>query len=444
MKGHFFTVVKKVAAGYLLIVIFSLIAIGYALTGLHTQTRRSEHLVSVDVKTLNLLRSLQQNLLAQQNLERQALLLQDREILSLFTLRRDDLSQLWTERQVISPAEWSPLTSLIARHQEQTAAGIEMMEQDQWAQAQKFDKDTESLHPQLLSTLASLIEQKGNDIDQGLSLLTRESANAYRNTWLLAFLGIFLSAPVSLAVILSIHRSVNALLQAIREISAGEFDYEVPIRQRDEFGTLAVAFAHMGQKLKEMDQLSLDANPLTHLPGNLALERELEYRINSGHPFAQLYIDLDHFKAYNDRYGYQAGSDAIARTAQLIRETDAAKGTPHDLIAHIGGDDYAILTQPRNAESIAKELIEKFDLMAPTLYTEEDARAGEFVGKDRFGVERVFSLLTVSISIINSEGLQEPTPALIGRECARMKDHLKNMPGSNYMINRRACLERSQ
>ncbi len=444
MKGHFFTVVKKVAAGYLLIVIFSLVAIGYALTGLHTQTRRSEQLVSVDVKALNLLRNLHQNLLAQQNLERQALLLQDQEILSLFTLRRDDLTSLWSKLQPLAVAELGTLPPLIARHQAQTARGIDLMTQGQWAQAKQFDKDTESLHPQLLQALASQIEQKGRDIDQGLSLLTRESAEAYRTTWMLAFLGIALSAPVSLAVIISIHRSVKALLRATREISAGEFDYEVPIRQRDEFGNLAREFAHMGQRLKEMEQLSLDANPLTHLPGNLALDRELGFRINSEHPFAQLYIDLDNFKAYNDRYGYQAGSDAIARTAQLIRETDADKGTPHDLVAHIGGDDYAVLTLPHNAEPIAKKLIEKFDLMVPSLYTVEDAKAGQFVGKDRFGVERVFPLLTISISIINSEGLQNPTPALIGRECARMKDHLKNMPGSNYMINRRARLERSR
>jgi DNA-binding response OmpR family regulator len=51
-------------------------------------------------------------------------------------------------------------------------------------------------------------------------------------------------------------------------------------------------------------QSQREANPLTGLPGNVSIERELTKRIESKQPFAFIYSDIDNFKAFNDYSGY--------------------------------------------------------------------------------------------------------------------------------------------
>ncbi len=166
----------------------------------------------------------------------------------------------------------------------------------------------------------------------------------------------------------------------------------------------------MGRKLRDLEQLRLDANPLTHLPGNLAIDREIEARFARGEKFAHLYIDLDHFKAFGDRYGYMAGSEVIAQVGDLAAQAAKTHGNGNELVGHIGGDDYVVLTSPERAEPIARGLIDKFDRIVPTLYSKEDLALGYYIGKDRFGTERKFPLLTMSIAIIQSENLELALP----------------------------------
>ncbi len=59
------------------------------------------------------------------------------------------------------------------------------------------------------------------------------------------------------------------------------------------------------------------------------------------------------------------------------------------------------------------------------------------MGKDRYGVERQIPLLTMSVAVVFSENLETVSLATIGEECARMKKHLKTLPGSNFLIDRR-------
>jgi GGDEF domain-containing protein len=439
MRRFTFTPVQKVAAGYLTLVLFTLVAIGYALASLHSQTTRSKQMVSVDFKALTLQRQLRRNLLGLETLEKQLVILRDPSLLDLFDRRQRDLRKYWDEFDQLPPATrlaW--LTPMMRGYLRLSGHGRALLQQRKWRQASAFfAKRVTPLRNRLDSALSELEGTQEKILNDSLGALTEDSSRAYRVTSLLALIGILLSAPAAITVIFSIHRSVGALTRATREIASGSFDYQTGIQRQDEFGRLSQAFAEMGQKLHDLEQLRLDANPLTHLPGNLVIDREIDDRITQERPFAHLYIDLDNFKAYGDRYGYLAGSEVLARIGEIAGQVTRAHGNAEDLVGHIGGDDYVILTTPEQAESIAKALVEEFDKIVPGFYSEEDLARGFFIAQDRFGVERKFPLLTMSVAIIHSENFQTLSPAAISRECAKIKKHLKELPGSNYMVDRR-------
>lgn len=434
-----FTVTRKVALGYLVIIAFSLLALGYALVSLHDHNRRTEQLVGVQFRTFNLLRDVRQNLLGQENLEKQLVILRDPTLLGLLERRAAELDSLLTEvKSSQQPVSRTALPATVDAYSTQARQLMQVFAAGDWDQAAAIASTTTTpLRSQLLDALADLRAQHQTVLDRDLRELSLQSSKAYRLTLAITLFGIILSAPVAFTVIASIHRSVKALQKATRDIADGKFDTPIDIRGKDEFGQLARDFARMARKLMELEQLSLDANPLTRLPGNLAIDRELEHRIAQMRPFAHLYIDLDNFKAYSDRYGYKVGSNAINVVGNLLREVIERHGGEDDLVGHIGGDDYVVLTDPQRAEELAKEIISTFDRHVPELYQQEELKAGFVIATDRHGVRRSFPLLTISIAITLSENMSQPSLLSISHNCARMKEHLKQLKNSNYLIDRR-------
>lgn len=439
----YFSVTRKVAFGNLVIIAFSLLAVGYALVSLHDHNRRTEQLVGVQFRAFTLLRDIRQNMVAQENLEKQLVILGDSQLLLLLEKRAEDLEELLADIKKASlPGYFTSLPDKINEYSAQARHFRGLFARD-GARSQAVDvaaAKTAPLRSMLLEFLTDLRSQHQTALDMDLHELSLQSRKAYRLTLAITFLGILLSAPVALTVIASIHSSVKALQKATREIATGCFETKIDIRSNDEFGQLAQDFANMARKLVDLEQLRLDANPLTRLPGNLAIDRELERRIAQQIPFAHMYIDLDNFKAYSDRYGYKAGSDAISLIGKLLRETIQTHGGADDLVGHIGGDDYVVLTDPQRCEQLAKTIIENFDRQVPSLYNKQDIEAGFVIGADRYGIKRSFPLLTMSIAIMLSENMDNPSLLTISHNCARMKEHLKQLRGSNYLIDRRKQL----
>jgi len=437
--GYFFTVTRKVALGYLVIMTFSLLAVGYALVSLHDHNRRTEQLVGGQFRAFTLLRDIRQNLLGQENLEKQLVIMRDPQLLPLLEPRVADLETIIAEIKAAPlPDYFATLPAAVAEYIAQARLLEQVFAKGDWDQAAEIAATkTAPLRSQLLEDLANLRARHQSALDRELHELSEQSSEAFNLTLLITLVGILLSAPAALTVIASIHNSVKALQKATHEIADGSFDTPIDIRGNDEFGQLAQDFARMARKLMEFELLNLDANPLTRLPGNLSIDRALEERIAQQIPFAHLYIDLDNFKAYGDHYGYKHGSDAINMVGKLLQEVIEQKGGENDLVGHIGGDDYVVLTDPHRCEDLANAIIRTFDSRVPELYTKKDLKAGYILGTDRHGIKRSFPLLTMSIAITLSENMAHPSILEISANCARMKVHLKQLKNSNYLIDRR-------
>jgi diguanylate cyclase (GGDEF)-like protein len=433
------TVSQKIAIGYLLVVIFSLAAIVYALTALNRLTSRSEQLVTVEFRAMGLVRDLSRSLQDQERLEKQILILRDPSMIALLDKRQEESDGLWRSLRKIPLSEpFDGLEKTFTSYQGARDQELRLLGEEKWQDAEQYSRGYVNFRREGLFRILEMYRQNQEQgIDEALRYLPQEIGGTYRLTFALAFAGVGFAALVATGIIMQIHRSIARLTGATKAIAAGTFDYPLELDGRDEFGRLAREFADMGQKLRDLQNLHLDANPLTRLPGNLTIERELNGRIAEGRPFAHIYIDLDYFKAYNDRYGYHSGSNIIARVGVLIQEVVKVLGNEGDLIGHIGGDDYVILSTPEKAQAIAADLLQRFDAIVPEFYTEEDRQAGFFMEKDRYGVERRFPLLSMSIAIVCTDNLRNPTAEAIGRECAKMKEHLKKLPGSNFLLDRR-------
>jgi GGDEF domain-containing protein len=181
----------------------------------------------------------------------------------------------------------------------------------------------------------------------------------------------------------------------------------------------------------------VSVNPTTRLPGTSQIQRDIGERIRAGTPFAVCYADLDHFKEFNDRYGYTAGDRVILLLSRILRDVVKAYA-PAGFIGHIGGDDF-IFTVPLEAMRECCELIiEIFDELIPFQYREEDRRAGYFLGKDRRGTIHRIPLMTVSIGVVTSKRRTFSHPARVNELATEMKTYAKTLTGSVYAVDRRA------
>lgn len=189
--------------------------------------------------------------------------------------------------------------------------------------------------------------------------------------------------------------------------------------------------------LLKRSQQKMDSNPLTHLPGNPSIQARIEREIASGNPFAVLYCDLNNFKSFNDKYGFEAGDRVLKNAAEII--VAAAKQSPGSFVGHIGGDDFIVVCAFDKAEQIAKEIAAQIDKVAPGFYSPEDQAQGYMVSTNRRGETEKFPFLAMGIGIVHNT--KRPLTSFaqvsgIGSELKCLaKQHEK---GSFYMLDRRA------
>ncbi len=174
-------------------------------------------------------------------------------------------------------------------------------------------------------------------------------------------------------------------------------------------------------------------NPLTGLPGNVLLQAEIERQIAQQTPFALIYVDLDNFKAFNDAYGFARGDRAIHTLASVL----AGTAPRDDFLGHIGGDDFAIIHYGGFPEVLAQQIISAFDERVRALYDPEDLQRGYLQGQDRHGAPRQFGLLSLSISIVTSDGSRFHSVDEISKMAAEVKSAAKSIAGSSYVLDRR-------
>ncbi|HBR06391.1 MAG TPA: GGDEF domain-containing protein, partial [Desulfovibrio sp.] len=151
-------------------------------------------------------------------------------------------------------------------------------------------------------------------------------------------------------------------------------------------------------------EMAKGTNPLTGLPGNVFLEQEIEARIAKKKSFSLIYADLDHFKVYNDTYGFKNGDRIIKLAADILSWAVKKYGPGDARLCHIGGDDFVILSNTESAEPICRGAIRCFKRLVRGCYCLADRQKGWIQAVGRDGQERQFPLVSMSLGIMEIAG----------------------------------------
>lgn len=185
----------------------------------------------------------------------------------------------------------------------------------------------------------------------------------------------------------------------------------------------------------------LQVNPSTRLAGGDAIAGAISARIEQGAAFAACYADLDHFKEFNDRYGYAMGDQVIRSVAQLIDDAVLQTAGADGFVGHIGGDDFLFLVPLERTTETCELLVRTADDMLPRRYSAHDRQAGYFFGKDRRGrLDRV-PLMTLSIGVVTNARRRFTSAAQVSELATEMKTYAKTLPGSVWAMDRRSDSE---
>lgn len=150
--------------------------------------------------------------------------------------------------------------------------------------------------------------------------------------------------------------------------------------------------------LRTLVELQLEAaryaNPLTGLPGNLPINDRIQSLLTQQLPFVVAYVDIAHFKAYNDLYGFERGDELIRLVAELLKRHVTH---PEDFIGHIGGDDFIVLFRDPAWQERITALFSAYTAALPSFYSSDDWQRGGIEAEDRRGnvVFHPLSSLTV-------------------------------------------------
>jgi len=168
-------------------------------------------------------------------------------------------------------------------------------------------------------------------------------------------------------------------------------------------GTVPISFL-LNAIMERNIILAKGSNPLSGLPGNEFIQREISLRLNQSMHFDVAYIDIDNFKPFNDHYGFERGDYILKSLATIITSVlSRLTSSTFNFAGHIGGDDFIIVTRPQDSLQVAEDIVTEFKSQLSDFHGPADFNTGRYSAKNRRGFDEVFNLLSLSIGIVSTE-----------------------------------------
>jgi len=180
-------------------------------------------------------------------------------------------------------------------------------------------------------------------------------------------------------------------------------------------------------------QQAYDCNPLSRLPGNNSINREIDFRLQNKVDFMLVYVDIDSFKAYNDCYGYERGDRVIQMVVKILSQHIDKQG----FLGHVGGDDFVLILQSDDWLDKLERVLSMFSAESTMMYRQEDRLRGHIVAEDRQGIEKNFTLMSLSLAVVPCPPQSFTSHITVAEIASEVKHLAKNKLGNSIVINRR-------
>jgi len=438
---HRLNIARKLMLGYSFLLALLVIISIYALINLNRLNGLNHSILETDIPVIATSEKMIDVLLAQELYAQRYLILGTADVLALFKDKIREFDQLIEQIRSIPEKRDFPIKEIVQLHQTYNALllqGIENARGSTSMTAEDFDKQVKAHQEKIITAIKAMSTDALTDQNKKAETTATIGRIAFKASAILCGLGFIFSLAAAMVITSNISGAIKKLKHATGMISMGNFDHKPDIRNQDELGDLAKAFVLMAHRLKQLEEMNLDTSPLTRLPGGITIENVVNHRIAENASIAFCLMDIDNFKAFNDRYGYAKGNDIIQTTAEIIRLAVAEHGTENDFIGHIGGDDFVVITQPEHYAGICETTIEQFDDQIPKLYDAKDRKRGHIAGEDRQGKKIKFPLASISIAVVTNEKRSFSNHIQYGEVAAEMKEHAKSIDGSVFTVDQRS------
>lgn len=190
--------------------------------------------------------------------------------------------------------------------------------------------------------------------------------------------------------------------------------------------------------MREITKMQIEAaryaNPLTQLPGNVPINQHIDQLLQEQTAFLACYCDLDHFKPFNDIYGYQRGDEVIQITSRIITQHCDPN---QDFVGHIGGDDFIVLFRSEDWEQRCQNILQTFADEIVDFYSIEDRERGGYISEDRQGKKVFYPLISLSLGVIRANAGQYASHHQIAVAAADAKKQAKRLFGNSLFVDRR-------
>ncbi len=169
---------------------------------------------------------------------------------------------------------------------------------------------------------------------------------------------------------------IGGLLAARGEQQAGSF----LVTQDGQYAGIATIHGLVREIVHAKTSGARYTNPLTALPGNVPANEFIDQLLKTGSKFHAWHCGLNHFKPFNDAFGYRRGDEILLLTAQILSE---ACERDKDFLGHLGGDDFIMVMRSRAPKQRCLRALAAFEAGLVHLLRPGETERGGYDAEDR-------------------------------------------------------------
>lgn len=225
--------------------------------------------------------------------------------------------------------------------------------------------------------------------------------------------------------------SLSSVSTLVTDQEADTLNNEIIIVNDGKF----IGTGHLRDLLKRITELKIQnatySNPLTLLPGNVPIHKEVSLRLAAREDFYVAYFDLNDFKPFNDYFGYSKGDAVIQLVGNLIKDIVSPE---RNFIGHIGGDDFVVIFGDPDWQKQCEDILRRFAQEVRHFYTEETLQEGGVWTRNRAGDMLFHPILSLAIGVVNPNPEECDNHHFVAELAAQAKKSAKHKGGNHLYL----------